>query len=129
MKQILALLFCVPFLMIGCRDQSREAVDERIRNSEALAKADTLCRDLPKPQDFQFVNKIDSGNSFTAGISYLYKSSKSSQEVEEFYKKFFFSNGWKPGNPYNYEKGSQRVSVLPAEIPGSRYSLYCAEIY
>lgn len=102
-----------------------------IRNSERLTRVDKLCRDLPKPENFQFVNKNVKGNSFTANVNYVYRSKQNFHIVKKFYLEWFNKNGWQQDDDvmFKFSKGNQVLAIEKANFPNADYSIYCAELY
>lgn len=128
MRIVLLVLF-FSLAPIACRDQSPEAVEKRILNSETLGRVNEWCNDFPKPDDFEFIRKIDSGNAFTVSISYLFRSSMSFGEVQKFYEYHLTTMGWVKTGSSGYEKDGRKVVIGPSQIQGARYSIYCAELH
>ncbi len=127
---VLGLISFVLLIQFTGRDRSHEAVEKSIRKSEMLSRVDQLCRDLPKPKDFQFVNKQITGNSLEAALSFYFNTDLSYKEIQAFYLEWFNANGWTNDNGSNggdlwFRKNHQKIYIGLATT--TDYAISCAE--
>jgi hypothetical protein len=109
-------------------DNSPEAVEKAIKSSERLNRVNQMCENLPKPEDFKFIEKSFSGNSFTSALSFLYSTKTSSTEVREVYVQWFETNGWSRDSDgdLRFAKDNKEISITRQTT--ELYSIYCAEV-
>ena len=108
--------------------ESEDEIQQRISRSEALARVDSLCFDLPKPANFKFVYRNLTGNGHTTSISYQFSSSLPISEVDRFYSNVLPTLGWHfSKESRRYEKGNQQLSITKVDFPKADYSVYCGE--
>jgi len=116
-------------LKCSMSDRTPQETEEAIAKSVILRHVDKLCAELPSPSGFVFVDKVISGNSELASISYQYQSRLPADEAQSFYRKFLQSAGWKVGTSGRYEREKQQVSFGPIGFPRANFYVYCAELY
>jgi hypothetical protein len=123
------ILILLGFLFISACSNHRtpEEMEAAVSRSEILQRVDKLCLEMPKPNDFRFVDKQFSGNSITASISFYYRSNKSTEEMQAFYEQWAIGQDWKlieemERTLYSiryYEKGKQTIAFQFQGIEGS----------
>lgn len=120
---VIIVLFVLIFVTQSCRfrsppdfEQQTKFAEVEIANDTELQRLDTLCRELPKPNNFQFLGKSAASRTMSAG--YTYKTSLNYEQIKQFYDDYFGQNGWKLrderpnwGSFFVYAKNSDYVSV------------------
>lgn len=105
-----------------------EQTNDLINRSEPLKRVDSLCENIPKPEDFQFIKKITSGNSRTTSISHYYHSNLGYEKIKKFYSDWFTQNGWEPEVQESLEFRNKNFTISINGYPGGfQYIIHCAE--
>lgn len=106
-----------------------EQTNEKINQSERLKEVDTLCANLPKPEDFRLLRKKISGNSRTTSISHYYQSKTEYEKIKKFYSDWFIQNGWKLEyqNTLDFNKDNLMIRINKAYSNEAKYVIYCAK--
>lgn len=83
--------------------------------------------EIPKPDDFRFVEKHLGGNSITAAIVFSYMSNKEPPEIREFYNKWAKENGWQSTEANRFTKGKQTIVIEFESLSNSNIGISCKE--
>lgn len=126
---ISGLAFLILISYFNFRNPTPEQTDNLINRSAPLKNVDNLCENLPKPEDFHFVGKIVSGNSYTFAISHYYQSELEYNKVETFYLQWFTQNNWllETHGTLDFRKGNLIIHINRGSWAGANYAIYCAE--
>lgn len=106
-----------------------EQTNDLINKSAHLKRVNNICENLPKPEDFRFVSKIISGNSYTSAISHYYRSKLEYSEVETFYLEWFNQNGWtlETEGTLDFRKNNLVIHIGKGYWARANYYIHCAE--
>ena len=106
-----------------------ETVEEIPAGAERMRRVDALCSNLPKPEQFYFIERdppIDYGGA--TGVTYRYKSDRDLEEIMPAFIVWFGENGWRPLGESNSEfrKGFQTVTIRTnSDYYYGNYEIYC----
>jgi hypothetical protein len=111
------------------RVQNYKSVIEKPPDGERLARVDQICTDLPKPEQFNFVEKTSLISSFVIEVNYKYKTDRSADEIAPILSIWFNSNGWRrvSGRWLAFQKNNYLVTVEIFDFPSYNYTINCAE--
>lgn len=101
MKQNLIFLSIV-FLLVtflfysGCNfdDRITKSTDEEIKNSPVLKELESLCNEIPLPNNFKFVRKSGLDDQIIS-LVYVYASETAYEDTRKDLDEYFFKNNWK----------------------------------
>lgn len=111
--------------------KSPEEIEEIIARSETLTRVDELCKNLAKPEQFEFSNKGLSGKSLKASVSYGFKTERPNDEIEIFFRLMLTSDGWVE-DTYElrqFKKGNQTIVLERVSSPDANWIISCKEEY
>ena len=132
MKTLIFIIVVFSILIgLACfRDRTPEDLEDTISKSDVLKRVNKLCMEMPKPDDFRFVEKHFGGNAILATLTFTYFSDKKEDEIELFYKKWAEKNGWEKLKEYQlniqYRKGKQTI-VIDFNSLSTKASISCEE--
>ncbi len=106
-----------------------EETNNLINKSKNLKRIDSLCENLPKPEDFRLVSKVIGGNSRGVSISHYYQSETEYEKIKTSYLGWFTQNGWKLEyqNSLDFNKDNLIIHINEAYRKEAKYVTYCAE--
>ena len=105
-----------------------------IEKSAMLSRHDDFCLGLPRPADFQFVQKMVGGNSYTTSIAYWYSSNLRAIEVQQFFVSEMPKSGWHSTTTFDsdlyssFTSGENKIVVSQecAVCDPKRYTIDCS---
>jgi len=111
------------------REKSPEEIEEIIVRSEKLTRVDQLCKNLAKPEQFEFSYKQLGSNSIRTALSYGFKTERPNDEIEIFFRLTLTSDGWveDKSDLQHFKKGKQTIALERSGFPDANWSIYCAE--
>ena len=124
--KILVLIFIV--LITSCiGDRTAEEMNIAISQSPVLKRLDKLCTEIPKPNDFRFVEKQFGGNTNLASLGFDYYSELKPVEIKQFYSEWARQNQWKLLEEDIYTKGKQTIVVEFGQLNPTNVTISCEE--
>lgn len=124
--KILVLIFIV--LVVSCvGDRTAEEMNIAISKSSVLERLDKLCTEMPKPNDFRFVEKQFGGNTNLASLVFDYYSDLKPVEIKQFYSVWAKKNQWKPLEENKYTKDNQTIVVEFGYLNPTHVTISCKE--
>lgn len=123
---IVGLLGVVIFAISCIQEKSQAEIEEIVKRIPIWKQVNSLCSDLPKPDDFVFVNKKISGNTNTAALSFNFRSKKRPREIADYYISWAKDNNWVVEKDNWYRKGKQSIGIKFEAFDDSNVHFYCA---
>lgn len=98
-------------------------------DSQRLAFVDKICGELPKPEQFIFVDRTSLISSYKIEATYKFKTDRSFDEIAPIFIIWFSSNGWRRLSNYSLEfrKDKYTINIVGVNEPNYNYSISCAE--
>ncbi len=126
--------FCLFGFLLGKADE--KPVVYHPPDSERLAFLDKTCSEIPKPEQFNFVERSSLIASFKIEVTYRYKTDRNFEEIAPSFAIWLSSNGWKnadtEGIPFYKElvfyKDKYKVVIENFDLPEYNYIIQCSEI-
>jgi len=124
-------LFWLFLSIIAPPEKSPEEIEKIIADSEKLTRADRLCKNLAKPEQFEFSYKGLGGNSLTASVVYRFKTERPNDEIEIFFRLMLTSDGWieDKSELRQFKKGKQSIVLERFGSPDANWIISCQEEY
>lgn len=98
----------------GDHTTAEELNTEAFKKKDRVRRVDDLCRYLPLPEQFFFLEK-DSPKHFndSTSIVYRFSSNRSPEEITPFFLIWFDAHGWKSiaGNSLMFRKNRQTITI------------------
>lgn len=100
---------------------------------ERKERVHELCNSMPTPEDFQFTVKSDTTDTDRfSSVNYIYKSSRSKDEIYPTFIVWFGANGWTAARPTDesikFTKNNQTVLIAPFAVkPFDYFMVSCTE--
>jgi hypothetical protein len=100
---------------------------------ERKERVHALCASLPVPEDFQFAGKSNTTDAAAfSSVDYLYKSSRSKDEIFPTFIVWFGENGWNvqksSETSIKFRKNNQSVEIAPFAVkPLDYFMVTCTE--
>ena len=124
-------------LSLSCSEMSTEEANQLIARSPNLTQLDSICKELPKPEDFTFVFKDVSGNAKVSNVGYYYSSSTGWEDVRNHFMRVLTGPEWifdGPDETVSRERGYLQfhkekvvsVSIEKNGKPGVTYAISCS---
>lgn len=141
--KIIGLVFFAVFayiafiIVVSSNQPTQEDIEQSISKSPVLTELDRYCQDIPKPPNFKYIFKQIGGNSFSASISYWYRSGSSFAEVRDFYIPYLEKEGWTREDLWDedrsalpkllkYRKGNRTFNLERITTGKEDYALDCS---
>lgn len=128
-KSFLHVFAIVIFLSLSCAEKTQDEIENIIQSQRALREVDQLCKDLPKPIDFKFVEKRLSGNTNTASVGYVYNRNSSNDQIMNYYENWSKNNGWdfEELRFMQMSKGKQQIILEFVGGYDGNFTIHCEE--
>lgn len=117
--------------------QITDQTEEVIKGSPELQELDSVCKQIPRAQDFQFVKKGGLDDQ-KISLSYYYISETRYEEVWRLLGNYFDKNGWKTVKNgegvissikiIEFSNGKYRVAIQHGGMRSINYSFYCEKL-
>jgi len=130
------LVFTNILCFAGCgitRESTIEIAEKAIRENPEFKETNDFCTQIPLPEGTNFVEKSRLFNS--VGLVYKYYPEKPPEFLDDFFRKSFTKNGWKPIEPdstrqaVDFKNEKFEVSVTLTGFSGDiSFSIYCGKL-
>jgi len=110
----------------------KDYLTEYLKEQARIKHVDALCRNLPKPQMFNFVERKDplsyNDNNATK-VVYSYQTQRNANEIISGFLRWFSANGWKrrAGDEWIFTKDGQTIAITSTDNFSTRYDIHCSE--
>jgi len=101
---------------------------KHLPDSERLAAADQICTEIPKPEQFTFVEKYSLISSHAVGVTYRYRTDRNNEEISPIFFIWLTSHGWKQRSRLNFYKDKYTIVIENYDFSDHYiYTIKCAE--